>query len=561
MSAGEMRAVGMRCYNGTPKDPAGAFKWFLKAAEQGDVPSMLEVGVMAESGDGTELSAECACTWYGKAARARHTKHSPEACIKAASYLIGKPTPGRGPDGKQQTLKNVDGDAALALYEIGGEIGDMWCMWAGGNLLLTGAHGNRRSPQEGVAWLIKASDAGHPDAPLTVALVYAGFTGAMPRDEQKMLKWYTTAVDRGEDERLKDPMFVSLFKPVKCKDARGRRDESAQGGEEAAGWDITKTVYMGAITCAACGKQEQAGEKYAKCAGCKRVVYCTRGCQKQHWKQGGHRQECNQVAATAAKLKDLRNTSTQAPKPAQVPATCTPPPPRTGSGIEGITVDRGWASIYLSSAEFGRMLSSFDAADAPAVPFLLGLPQLVVHRHTARGGGDNQIITYLMIEEHGGFAAHKWQGGVGPCTVVRADGHPYTAEDHEVLHDYLSRLLDQWGDEDVPTRATSLNPRAFQRHVRSHIDSRYLYSKDLCPLEKYGTVLAPRVRLRGLTTASLNGTEGFRGRWNASKERYSVHLDSGRDILAKPSNLQPVEEDNVQYWTTMVLEQEDASAP
>jgi hypothetical protein len=36
-----------------------------------------------------------------------------------------------------------------------------------------------------------------------------------------------------------------------------------------------------------------------RCGGCKGVMYCSAACQKVHWKQGGHKQECKKPAAQA----------------------------------------------------------------------------------------------------------------------------------------------------------------------------------------------------------------------------------------------------------------------
>ena len=42
-----------------------------------------------------------------------------------------------------------------------------------------------------------------------------------------------------------------------------------------------------------CGKELSADpDEWLKCGRCKRAYYCDRSCQKRHWKQGGHKQEC-----------------------------------------------------------------------------------------------------------------------------------------------------------------------------------------------------------------------------------------------------------------------------
>ena len=44
--------------------------------------------------------------------------------------------------------------------------------------------------------------------------------------------------------------------------------------------------------CAACGKADP-GVKLKKCGHCGKVSYCSVDCQRQHWKQGGHKQACS----------------------------------------------------------------------------------------------------------------------------------------------------------------------------------------------------------------------------------------------------------------------------
>ena len=44
-----------------------------------------------------------------------------------------------------------------------------------------------------------------------------------------------------------------------------------------------------------CGKQLSADpDERLKCARCRRAYYCDRSCQKKHWKQGGHKHECEE---------------------------------------------------------------------------------------------------------------------------------------------------------------------------------------------------------------------------------------------------------------------------
>lgn len=53
-----------------------------------------------------------------------------------------------------------------------------------------------------------------------------------------------------------------------------------------------------ARSCSSCGTERGSAEQLALCAGCKTARYCSRGCQKQHWKD--HKLYCKHVASAGA---------------------------------------------------------------------------------------------------------------------------------------------------------------------------------------------------------------------------------------------------------------------
>ncbi|KLO16503.1 hypothetical protein SCHPADRAFT_995078 [Schizopora paradoxa] len=97
---------------------------------------------------------------------------------------------------------------------------------------------------------------------------------------------------------------LDAMKAVKCKDIEECIDKS----EVKSHWSqfeetlLARTVYkslfehsgqsnLGIIRCANCGKMD-AKQNLQKCGGCKNVFYCSKDCQRTHWKQGGHRLTC-----------------------------------------------------------------------------------------------------------------------------------------------------------------------------------------------------------------------------------------------------------------------------
>ena len=53
-----------------------------------------------------------------------------------------------------------------------------------------------------------------------------------------------------------------------------------------------KDMVGGTVQMFACGKHLAARTEMLKCSRCKSIVYCSKACQKKHWKKGGHREEC-----------------------------------------------------------------------------------------------------------------------------------------------------------------------------------------------------------------------------------------------------------------------------
>ena len=45
--------------------------------------------------------------------------------------------------------------------------------------------------------------------------------------------------------------------------------------------------------CGGCGGKDKSD--LLTCARCKVIFYCNVNCQKKHWKEGGHKQECKDI--------------------------------------------------------------------------------------------------------------------------------------------------------------------------------------------------------------------------------------------------------------------------
>ena len=60
---------------------------------------------------------------------------------------------------------------------------------------------------------------------------------------------------------------------------------------------VDTTPAVSVPRCSGCGNN---AAHLRKCAACKVAAYCSRACQVKHWKEGGHRRECAQLASGSA---------------------------------------------------------------------------------------------------------------------------------------------------------------------------------------------------------------------------------------------------------------------
>ena len=74
-----------------------------------------------------------------------------------------------------------------------------------------------------------------------------------------------------------------------------------------------------------------------------------------------------------------------------------------------------------------------------------------------------------MIDPVHGLAPLDWQGGVGDCLVVRADKEPLDMNTLGAIVDYVSSILDEFGEEDGPEIAQSYyNREKLDRFIARH---------------------------------------------------------------------------------------------
>ncbi|KAH7323529.1 hypothetical protein BKA65DRAFT_435441 [Rhexocercosporidium sp. MPI-PUGE-AT-0058] len=172
-------------------------------------------------------------------------------------------------------------------------------------------------------------------------------------------------------------------------------------------------------TCSIC--QKPCGEK--KCNACKCTYYCSPECQKIDWPL--HKTRC----------KFLQNY-----------------PPTSGPNTISCVKMHSLHNRY-EAAEISSEHAVFKTKPLP-VTAKFGYP-LVMFREVEGlqrdMGTDNQHATWLNIDPNTGFAPPNWQGGIGTVVVAAADGKPLSVPILSAITDYVSDILDAFGDGGVPT--------------------------------------------------------------------------------------------------------------
>jgi len=153
--------------------------------------------------------------------------------------------------------------------------------------------------------------------------------------------------------------------------------------------------------CALCGISEKGEQKFARCAACCATNYCSKGCQKEHWKRG-HKAECAELKGAALKgeLERSQWALDLAPQPrdqlqaAAAAAAAPPPPPATAaaaSQVNGNTVLAGaGANGDGEDGAGGRQGVGDGALSIGSVVVIRGLER-AVHFNTKRG-----IVTRVL---------------------------------------------------------------------------------------------------------------------------------------------------------------------
>ncbi len=205
-----------------------AFKWYKKAAEQGDADAQYALGCLYGGGQGVEKNMQEAIKWLKMAAEQGNAD---------AQYLLGllycsdegieqdyeeafkwcKKAAEQGNAGAQCKLGNLyfsgegvekNSREAFKWIEKAAEQGDADAQCALGNLYYIG-EGVEKNSREAFKWIEKAAEQGNADGQCALGNLYYMGEG-VERNPREALKWYKKAAEQGHEiaqKRVKDLKF------------------------------------------------------------------------------------------------------------------------------------------------------------------------------------------------------------------------------------------------------------------------------------------------------------------------------------------------------------------
>ena len=150
--------------------------------------------------------------------------------------------------------------------------------------------GVKQSYSEVSKWFRKAAEQGLPQAQFNLGSSYYDGEG-VEQSYSKAAKRYRKAADQGLADAQYALAEFYMFGRRVLEMSRAKAVElltiaANQGHQNAQDLLVslrTSTPPQGA--CASCGAESAP----LKCSRCKAIMYCSKACQVEHWKRGGHR--------------------------------------------------------------------------------------------------------------------------------------------------------------------------------------------------------------------------------------------------------------------------------
>jgi serine/threonine-protein kinase len=169
-----------------PGHDAEAVNWYRRAADAGDLPSMLRLGQLLHAGKGVAQNALDATVWIKKAAEADY--------LPAWSVLADRYENGLG-------VRRSDKEAYFWWRRLA-ERGDVPAQAKVGDMYTRGK-GIDKDEAAGVGWFQRAAERGNRDAQFGLGMALMRGRG-IPKDDTLGFSWVKKAADQGHAEAQKE---------------------------------------------------------------------------------------------------------------------------------------------------------------------------------------------------------------------------------------------------------------------------------------------------------------------------------------------------------------------
>jgi len=295
-----------------------ALKYYRKAARDfNNLEATLNVIEIYEFGfEGVDADLVKACQWMKNVLMTiestqdqwKHPKVLRGVIVHYGFYMLGART--QTPDGQPshnllpENKRNVtDG---LKWLERAVELGEAGVASKLGNMYITGKHPKvPKNYEKGMNLLQKAAElGGNGKYAYQLAMVY--MIGLVPADEDKHRFWLKKAADLGYYEavcvqEMEKQVFDGLRIPRKAAEKDIRKIEREEDIESLLNTDASTKCSN--PPCEASDNAETG--RFSTCVVCRQVKYCSKDCQKVHWKSG-HKEACPGMKAEKEGAKNYR---------------------------------------------------------------------------------------------------------------------------------------------------------------------------------------------------------------------------------------------------------------
>ncbi|KAG2180011.1 hypothetical protein INT43_003798, partial [Umbelopsis isabellina] len=292
-------AAGANCTEG--EDPKKlAYEWYLKAANLGNPMAQHKIGFYTEKGYGCEKDAKAALGWYEKAC----AEGFPDSAHNLAIlYQAVEPAVGVEKDLKK-AVEYFEKAKQWGYAPSANALGRMYLLMSKNVSIAKEAGIDGDDEKEfivtGISLLEESANGGDADAMTLLGMIFGSKEYGL-YDLDKSQSFFELALVRGDLEAYNYLVRILRAK-MAAKAALEKQnmenfDKMDPANQQKLIQELAKDASAESITLAACSnpacdKKESTKGEYLRCSACKKSSYCSRECQKDHWKNG-HKAVCS----------------------------------------------------------------------------------------------------------------------------------------------------------------------------------------------------------------------------------------------------------------------------